>query len=101
MQLCPCGHHSKFGEITQYNGNSILVWTNMLKANRRMEDTPQRIRLGGPHKQFLLPQLWDCESLGKGIGMYIPGKIKEASNLSLVMNLLQGRSESQVGWGWQ
>ena len=69
----------------------------MLKANGRMEDTPQRMRLGDPHKQFLLPQLWDCDSAGKGIGIYIPSKIKEASNWSLVMNLLQGRSESQVG----
>ena len=86
-----------FREITQYNGNSILGWTNMLKASRRMEDIPIRIRLGGPCKQFLLPQLWDCESSGNAIGMYIISKIKEASNWPLVMNLLQGRSESQVG----
>ena len=64
----------------------------MIKANKRMEDTPLRIRLGGPQKQFLLPQLWDCES--KNIGMYIPNKIKEATNGSLVMNLLQGKSVS-------
>ena len=96
MQLCPCIHHLKFREITQYNNNSILGWTNMLKANRRMEDTPIRIRLGGPRKQFLLPQLWDCETSGKNIGMYIPNKIKEATNGSLVLNMLQGKSESQV-----
>ena len=94
MQLCPCIHHIKFREITQYNSNSILGWVNMLKANKRMEDTPLRIRLGGPQKQFLLPQLWDCES--KNIGMYIPNKIKEATNGSLVMSLLQGKSESQI-----
>ena len=57
MQLYPCVHHVKFREMTQYNSNSILGWINMLKANKRMEDTPLRIRLGGPHKQFLLPQL--------------------------------------------
>ena len=85
MQLCPCIHHIKFREITQYNSNSILGWVNMLKTNKRMEDTPLRIRLGGPRKQFLLPQLWDCES--KNIGMYIPNKIKEATNGSLVMSL--------------
>ena len=45
---------------------------------------------------FLLPQLWDCETSGKNIGMYIPGRIKEATKGSLVMNLLQGKSESQV-----
>ena len=86
-----------FREITQYNSNSILGWINMLKANRRMEDTPPRIRLGGPRKQYLLPQLWDCETSGKDIGMYIPNKIKEATNMALVMNLLQGKSESQTG----
>ena len=96
MQLCPCVHHVKFREMTQYNNNSFLGWINMLKANKRMEDTPLRIRLGGPRKQFLLPQLWDCETLGKTMGMYIPGRIKEASKGSLVMNLLQGRSESQI-----
>ena len=69
----------------------------MLKANRRMEDTPPRIRLDGPRKQYLLPQLWDCETSGKDIGMYIPNKIKEATNGALVMNLLQGKSESQTG----
>ena len=79
IQLCPCTHHLKFREITQYNNNSILGWANMLKANRRMEDTPLRIRLGGPRKQFLLPQLWDCETSGKNIGMSIPNKIKEAT----------------------
>ena len=68
----------------------------MLKAKRRMEDTPIRIRLGGPRKQFLLQQLWDCETSGKNIGMYIPNKIKEATNGSLVLNMLQGKSESQV-----
>ena len=77
MQLCQCVHHVKFREITQYNSNSIVEWINMLKANRRMEDTPLRIRLGGPRKQYLLPQLWDCETAGKNIGMYIPGKIKK------------------------
>ena len=61
-----------------------------------MEDTPPRIRLGGPCKQYLLPQLWDCETSGKDIGMYIPNKIKEATNRALVMNLLQGKSESQT-----
>ena len=82
--------------MTQYNSNSILGWVNMLKANRRMEDTPLRIKLGGPCKQFLLPQLWDCEMKGKTIGMYIPSRIKEAANGSLVMNMLQGRSETQI-----
>ena len=96
MQLCPCTHHLKFREITQYNNNSILALANMLKANRRMKDTPIRIRLGGPQKQFLLPQLWDCETSGKNIGMYITNKIKEATNGSLVLNMLQGKSESQV-----
>ena len=37
IQLCPCIHHLKFREITQYNSNSILGLVNMLKANRRME----------------------------------------------------------------
>ena len=97
MQLCPCVHHVEFREMTQYNSNSILGWVNMLKANKRMEDTPLRIRLGGPCKQFLLPQLWDCETSGKNIGMYIPSRIKEATKGSLVMNLLQRRSESQIG----
>ena len=96
MQLCPCTHHVKFREMTQYNSNSILGWINMLNANKRMEDTPPRMRLGGPRRQFLLPQLWDCETSGKNIGMYIPGKIKEATKGSLVMNLLQGRPESQI-----
>ena len=64
------------------------------KANKRIEDTALRIRLGGPRKQFLLPQLYDCES--KNIGMYILNKIKEATNGSLVMTLLQGKSESQI-----
>ena len=45
MQLCPCGHHTKFREMTQYNSNSILGWVNMLKANKRMEDTPLRITI--------------------------------------------------------
>ena len=97
MQLCPCAHHARFREMTQYNSNSILGWINMLKANRRMEDTPPRIRLGGPHKQYLLPQLWDCETSGKDIGIYIPNKIKEATKGALVMSLLQGKSESQIG----
>ena len=96
MQLCPCTHHVKFREMTQYNSNSILGWINMLKANKRMEDTPLRIRLGGPNKQYLLPQLWDCESLSKTIGMYIPKRIKEATKGALVMNLLQGKPESQI-----
>ena len=34
--------------------------------------------------------------MGKTIGMYIPSRIKEAANGSLVMNLLQGRSETQI-----
>ena len=96
MQLCPCTHHVKFKEMTQYNSNSILGWVNMLKANKRMEDTPLRIRLGGPRKQYLLPQLWDCESLSKTIGMYIPNRIKEATKGALVTNLLQGKPESQI-----
>ena len=96
MQLCPCTHHVKFREMTQYNSNSILGWVHMLKANRRIEDTPLRIRLGGPRKQYLLPQLWDCESSSKNIGMYIPDRIKEATKGALVMNLLQGKPESQT-----
>ena len=96
MQLCPCTHHTKFREITQYNINSIQGWVHMLKTNRRMEDTPLRIRLGGPRKQYLLPQLWDCESSSKNIGMYIPDRIKEATKGALVMNLLQGKPESQT-----
>ena len=96
MQLCPCTHHVKFREMTQYNSNSILGWAHMLKANRRMEDTPLRIRLGGPRKQYLLPQLWDCESSSKNIGMYIPDRIKEATKGVLVMNLLQGKPEPQI-----
>ena len=96
MQFCPCTHHTKFREITQYNINSIQGWVHMLKTNRRMEDTPLRIRLGGPRKQYLLPQLWDCESSSKNIGMYIPDRIKEATKGALVMNLLQGKPESQT-----
>ena len=87
----------KFREMTQYNSNSILGWINMLKTKKRIEDTPITIRLGCPCKQFLLPQLWDCETSGKDIGMYFPSKIIEATNGSLVMNLLQGRSKSQIG----
>ena len=97
MQLCPCVHHVKFREMSQYNSNSIMGWIHMLKANRRIEDTPVRIRLGGPKRQFLLPQLWDCESAAQDMGMYIPEKIKEATKGSLVMNLLQGKQEPQVG----
>ena len=45
----------------------------------------------------MLPQLWDCETANKDIGMYIQSRIKEATKGSLVMNLLQGRLESQIG----
>ena len=96
MQWCPCEHHVKFREMTQYNTNSGLGWVKMLTANKRMEDTPVRIRLGGPRKQFLLPQLWDCEASGKSMGMYIPNRIKEATKGSLVVNFLQSQSETQA-----
>ena len=96
IQLCPCTHHVKFREMIQYNSNIIPGWVNMLKANKRMEDTLLRIRMGGPRKQYLLPQLRDCETLGKNIRMYIPNRIKEATKGALLMNLLQGKPESQI-----
>lgn len=79
MQLCPCVHHVKFRKMTQYNNDSIVGWIHMVKTNRRTDETPLRVRLGGIRKQFLLPQLWDCETSGKNIGMYIPEKINKAT----------------------
>ena len=53
MQLCPCVHHVKFRKMTQYNNNSIIGWIHMLKTNRRTDETPLRVRLGGIRKPFV------------------------------------------------
>ena len=97
MQLCPCVHHTKFREMTQYDSNSIMPFIHMLKTNRKTDETPLRIRLGGPRKQFLLKQLWDCETSGRKIGMYIPEKLSKAAQGSSVVNMLQRMSEYQGG----
>ena len=96
MQLCRCSHHKKFRELTQYKSSSAQSWTHALRVHQREEDTPSRMKLGGLKKQFVLPQIWDCERAGTRIARYIPDKIRSASEGSLVVNMISHMDPNQA-----
>ena len=96
MQLCRCPHHKKFRELTQYNSSSVLNWTQTLKIHQREQDTPTNMRLGGMKRQFVLPQLWDCERASSTIAKYIPDKIKMASEGGLIVSMINHMSPAQA-----
>ena len=96
MQLCRCPHHKKFRELTQYKSSSVQGWTQSLKVHQREEDTPARMKLGGPKRQHVLPQIWDCERAGAQIAKYIPDKIKSASEGSLIISMISHMNPAQA-----
>ena len=96
MQLCECVHHQKFRELTQYNPRCVLNWTQILKIHQRDEDTPAKMRLGGLKKQYVLPQLWDCERANQNIAKYIPDRVRMASEEHLVFSMVNHMSPSQA-----
>ena len=55
MVLRECPHHKRFRELTQYKISRIQSWAQSLRIHQRDEDTPERVKLGGLRKQFVIP----------------------------------------------
>ena len=96
MLLCQCTHHRKFRELTQYKSSCIQSWAHTLQIHQRDEDTPERVKLGGLRKQFVIPQIWDCERAGDQIPKYIPDRIKAGAEGSLVMSMINHMAPDQA-----
>ena len=96
MLLCQCSHHKKFRELTQYKSSCIQSWAQTLQIHQRDEDTPERVKLGGLRKQFVIPQIWDCERAGDQIPKYIPDRIKAAAEGSLVISMINHMAPDQA-----
>ena len=96
MLLCQCSHHTKFRELTQYKSSCVQSWAQSLRIHQREEDTPERVKLGGLRKQFVIPQLWDCEKAGDQIPKFIPDRIKAAVEGSLVVGMINHMAPDQA-----
>ena len=96
MILCQCSHHMKFRELTQYKSSCVQSWAQSLRIHQREEDTPERVKLGGLRKQFVIPQIWDCEKAGDQIPKIIPDRIKAAVEGSLVIGMLNHMAPDQA-----
>ena len=96
MLLCQCTHHKKFRELTQYKSSCVQSWAQTLQIHQRDEDTPERVKLGGLRKQFVIPQIWDCERAGDQIPKYIPDRIKAAAEGSLVISMINHMAPDQA-----
>ena len=96
MILCQCPHHLKFRELTQYKSTCVQSWAQSLRVHQREEDTPERVKLGGLRKQFVIPQIWDCEKAGDQIPKIIPDRIKAAVEGSLIVGMLNHMAPDQA-----
>ena len=96
MILCQCSHHLKFRELTQYKSSCVQSWAQSLRIHQREEDTPERVKLGGLRKQFVIPQIWDCEKAGDQIPKIIPDRIKAAVEGSLIVGMLNHMAPDQA-----
>ena len=96
MILCKCPHHEKFRELTQYKSSCAQSWAQSLRVHQRDEDTPTRVKLGGLRKQFVIPQIWDCERAGDQIAKYIPDRIKLAAEGSLIISMINHMAPDQA-----
>ena len=96
MLLCQCSHHTKFRELTQYKSSCVQSWAQSLKGHQRDEDTPERTKLGGLQRQFVIPQIWDCEKAGDQIPKFIPDRFKAAVEGSLVIGMLNHMAPDQA-----
>ena len=96
MVLCECPHHKRFRELTQYKTSCIQSWAQSLRIHQREEDTPEKVKLGGLRKQFVIPQIWDCERSGNQIAKYIPDRIKSAAEGSLIVSMINHMAPDQA-----
>ena len=96
MILCQCSHHLKFRELTQYKSSCVQSWAQSLRIHQREEDTPEQVKLGGLRKQFVIPQIWDCEKVGDQIPKIIPDRIKAAVEGSLVIGMINHMAPDQA-----
>ena len=96
MLLCQCLHHKRFRDLTQYKSSCVQSWAQSLKIHQRDEDTPTRMKLGGLRKQFVIPQIWDCDKAEDQIPKCIPDRIKAAAEGSLVISMINHMAPDQA-----
>ena len=96
MILCRCPHHKNFRELTQYKSSCVHSWAQSLRIHQRDKDTPERMKLGGLRKQFVIPQIWDCEQAGDQIAKYVPDRIKSVAEGSLVISMINHMAPDQT-----